>query len=134
MHWFYWKFAEGYIIVKYRSGSILVIICKIFVFSFQDDNFSKFLWIFTKLGVCIDIMEIWFRIVNGQISLIFDRVNCLRYIRFSFPNDNLSSYPIKLGVCIDIVETLFGIADGQISSIFDKVICPWHVLVFISGR
>ena len=29
MHWFYWKFAEGYINVKYRSRSILVIICKI---------------------------------------------------------------------------------------------------------
>ena len=29
MHWFHWKFAEGYIIAKYRSSSILVIICKI---------------------------------------------------------------------------------------------------------
>ena len=29
MHWFYWKFAGGYIIVKYRSSSILVIIRKI---------------------------------------------------------------------------------------------------------
>ena len=29
MHWFYWKLAEGYIIVKYRSSSILVIIHKI---------------------------------------------------------------------------------------------------------
>ena len=29
MHWFYWKFAEGYIIVKYRSCSMLVIIHKI---------------------------------------------------------------------------------------------------------
>ena len=29
MHWFYWKFASGYIIVKYRSSSILVIIHKI---------------------------------------------------------------------------------------------------------
>ena len=29
MHWFCWKFAEGYIIVKYRSSSILVIIRKI---------------------------------------------------------------------------------------------------------
>ena len=26
MHWFYWKFAEGFIIVKYRSSSIFVII------------------------------------------------------------------------------------------------------------
>ena len=30
-HWFYWKFAEGYIIVKYRLSSILVIICEILV-------------------------------------------------------------------------------------------------------
>ena len=29
MHWFYWKLAEGYIIVKYKSSSILVIILKI---------------------------------------------------------------------------------------------------------
>ena len=29
MHWFYWKFAEIYIIVKYRSSSILLIIRKI---------------------------------------------------------------------------------------------------------
>ena len=27
------------------------------VFSFLDDNFSKYQWIFTKLGVCIDIVE-----------------------------------------------------------------------------
>ena len=29
MHWFYWKLAEGYIIVKYRSSLISVIISKI---------------------------------------------------------------------------------------------------------
>ena len=37
-------------------------------FSFPDDNLSKHQWIFTKLGMCIDIVEIWFRIFNGQIS------------------------------------------------------------------
>ena len=31
MRWFYWKFAERYVIVKYRSSSILVIIRKILV-------------------------------------------------------------------------------------------------------
>ena len=31
------------------------------------DNLSKHQWIFTKLGVCIGIVEIWFGIVNGQI-------------------------------------------------------------------
>ena len=28
-----------------------------------------------KLGVCIDIMEVWFGNANGQILSIFDRVS-----------------------------------------------------------
>ena len=28
------------------------------VFAFQDDNLSKYQWIFTRLGMCIDIVEI----------------------------------------------------------------------------
>ena len=51
------------------------------VFSFPDDNLSNFQWIFTKwiftkLGVCTDIVEIWFGIANRQSSSIFDRVIC----------------------------------------------------------
>ena len=38
--------------------------------SFPDDNLSRYQWIFTKLGMCIDIVEIWFGIVNGPISSI----------------------------------------------------------------
>ena len=34
-------------------------------FSFPDDNLSKHQWIFTKHGMCIDIVEIWFGIANG---------------------------------------------------------------------
>ena len=49
------------------------------IFSFPDDNLNKHQWIFTKLGVCIDIVEIWFGIANGQILLNFDRVNCPRH-------------------------------------------------------
>ena len=45
-------------------------------FSFPDDNLSKHQWIFTKLGICIDIIEIWFGIANGQISSNFYRVIC----------------------------------------------------------
>ena len=33
---------------------------------------SKCPWIFTKLSVCINIVEIWYEIANGQISSIFD--------------------------------------------------------------
>ena len=42
------------------------------IFSFLDDNLSKCQGILTKLGTCIDIEEIWFGIVNGQISSTFD--------------------------------------------------------------
>ena len=48
-------------------------------FSLPDDNLSKHLWIFTKLGMCIDIMQIWFGIANGQISSNFYGVICPRH-------------------------------------------------------
>ena len=60
------------------------------VFSFQGINLSvsKSQWIFTKLDMCIDIVEIWFGIVNGQILSTFDSFLCLRpimtvYCRFT---------------------------------------------------
>ena len=37
-----------------------------FVFSFPDDNFSKYQRIFTKLGICVNIVEVWLMIANGQ--------------------------------------------------------------------
>ena len=43
------------------------------------DNLSKHQWIFTKLGMCIDIVEIWFGIANGQILSNFDEVICPRH-------------------------------------------------------
>ena len=35
---------------------------------FPDDIFRKHRWIFTKHGMCVDIVKIWFGIANGQIS------------------------------------------------------------------
>ena len=48
------------------------------IFSFPDDN-NKCQGILTKLGICIDIKEIWFGIANRQISSMFDGVTCLRH-------------------------------------------------------
>ena len=48
-------------------------------FLFPDGNLSKHQWIFTKLGMCIDIVEIWFGIANGQISSNFYGVICPRH-------------------------------------------------------
>ena len=49
------------------------------IFSFPDDNLSKHQWIFTKFGMCIDIVAIWFGIANEQISSNFYRVICSRH-------------------------------------------------------
>ena len=48
-------------------------------FSFSDDKLSKCQGILTNFGTCIDIKETWFRIANGQISSMFDRVICPRH-------------------------------------------------------
>ena len=106
-------------------------------FSFTDYNLSKCQWIFTKLGVCIDIVEIWFWIVMGKFCQFLTELSACNRSVFSFTDDNLSKCQwifTKLSVCIDIIEIYFGIADGQILSIFDRVICPQHVRIFIYGR
>ena len=41
-------------------------------FLFLNDNLSKHQWIFTKFVACINTVEIWFEIANGQISSNFD--------------------------------------------------------------
>ena len=97
------------------------------IFSFPDDNLSKRQWIFTKLGICIDIVEIWIGIANGQFRQILTELSARDTPIFSFPNDNLSKSQgilTKPGTCIDIKEVWFGIAYGQIMSMFDRVICP----------
>ena len=58
-----------------RPSHVRLSVC----FSFPDDNLSKHQCIFTKLGMCIDIVEIWFGIANGQISSNFYRVICPRH-------------------------------------------------------
>ena len=55
------------------------VVCPAIRILFSDDNLSKHQWIFTKFGLCIDIVEIWFGIADGQISSDFDGVICPRH-------------------------------------------------------
>ena len=76
-------------------------------FSFPNDNLNKCQWIFTRLGMCIDIVEIWCGIASGLITSIFNELSARYTSVFSFPDDNLSKYQwtfTKLGMCIDIME------------------------------
>ena len=94
------------------------------VFSFPDDNLSKCQWVFTKLDVCIDIVESWFEIVNGQISSILTELSALNMFEFSFPRDKLSKCQwifTKLGVCIDIVKIWFGLLMGKFQSFLTEL-------------
>ena len=53
---------------------------------------DKYQWSFTKLDVCIDIVEIRFRIANGQISSIFDRVILQQQVSIFASGHNWSKY------------------------------------------
>ena len=82
------------------------------IFSFPDDNLSKHQWIFTKLDMCIDIVEIWFGIANGQIPSSY-LPETRRYLRFQtitwvnnkrFPTNLLYALTLRrkgLGLLID---------------------------------
>ena len=70
-----WLFIPRHTIVAGYYGFTLVVhesVHSSVRFSFPDDNLSKRQWIFTKLGMCIPIVEFWFGIASGQISSIFD--------------------------------------------------------------
>ena len=68
----------------------------------SDDNLSKYQWIFTRLGMCIDIVELCFRFANGQISSIFDSylTTSRGYYRFTLfffcPFERQSYYVMSL--------------------------------------
>ena len=51
------------------------------IFSFLDDNYSEYQWIFTRLGMCIAFI-LWRSALRLQMgkSSIFDIVICLQYI------------------------------------------------------
>ena len=71
-----WRSGLGLLIGKFLQFFIELYAHYTSGFLFPDDYFSKFQWIFTKLAMCIDIVELYFENANGQISSMFDRVIC----------------------------------------------------------
>ena len=79
-----WRSGLGSLIGKFRQFLTELSAQDMPIFSFPDDNLSKHQWIFHQLGKCIDIVEIWFWIANGQISSIVDGVICPRHAHSFF--------------------------------------------------
>ena len=61
-------------------------------FSFPDDKLSKHQWIFTKLGLCIDIVEIspGLGLLMGKFRQIFTELSARDTPIFLFLDYNLS--------------------------------------------
>ena len=106
-------------------------------------HFRMITWVningfFTKLSICINIVEIRFGIANVQISSVSDRdIRPRHFSNFRFwtiISVSIEGFSQGLGMCIDIMRIWFGIANRQISSIFDRVSCPWHVRGFVSDN
>ena len=57
-------------------------------FCFPDDNLSKYQWIFTKLGMCIDIVETsGLGLLMGKFHQFLTAVSARDMSVFSFPDD-----------------------------------------------
>ena len=79
-----WRSGLGLLMGKFRQCFTEFSARDTPIFSFPDDNLTKHQWIFTKLGMCIHIVEIWLEIANGQISSNFDGVICPRHAIYRF--------------------------------------------------
>ena len=111
--------------------AVCVSVCPSSCISFPDDNLSKHQWIFTKLGMGIDIVAVWFGIANGQIHKNFAELSAGDTPIFSFLYDTLSKCQwifTRFSICIHIVEICSGIVNGQTLSIFDRVICLYTIM------
>ena len=60
-----WRPDLGLLMGKFHQFLTELSACDMSVFFFLDDNFSKYQWFFTKLGMCIDIVKLCFGIANG---------------------------------------------------------------------
>ena len=93
-----WRSGLGLLVGKFCQFLTELSAHNMSKFSFPDYSFNKCQWIFTKLGVCIDIVKIWFGIADGQISSIFDSYVSV----FALLDDNFSKY----GFSLDLVYAL----------------------------
>ena len=100
------------------------------------DNLSKHQWIFTKLGMCIDIVEIWFGIANGQISSNFYGVICLRrpYFRFrTITSVNNKRFSPNLLYALTLMRSGLGLLMGKLRQILSELSGRDTPNFFVSG-
>ena len=83
--------------VSCRLSVCLPSVCRMYIFlsifSFPEDNLSKYKWKFTKLGVCIDSVEVWFGILlMGKFHPFLTALSAHDTLVFSFTDNNFNKY------------------------------------------
>ena len=85
-----WTSALGLLIVEFHLFLTELSARDTSIFSFLNDNFTKYQWIFTKLGVCIDIVDICLGMLMVKFRLILIELSAWHTSIFYFPDNNLS--------------------------------------------
>ena len=127
-----WRAGLGLLTGKFCQISA----CDTSIFSFPDDYFSRYQWSFTKPGICIDIVEIWFVIANGHISSIFDShlpVTSLHVHFRMITSVNIIGFSLNLVFALILWRSGLELLIGK-SSIFERAICPQHIRILVSGQ
>ena len=80
----------------------------------SDDNLSKHQWIFTKLGLCFNVVEIWFGIANRQILSNLDGVICAIYFCFRMITQmNINGFSPNLVCALILWRSGLGLLMGK---------------------
>ena len=107
------------------------------VFSFPDNNLSKYQWILVILGMCIDIVEIGLGLSTGKF-VNFSRSYLLEtdlYFPFHIiTRVNVSGFSPNLVFALILWRSDLGLLMGKYLPIFEELSVRDTSILFISGH
>ena len=100
------------------------------IFLFPNNNLSKCQWIFTKLDMCIDAVDICSGIANGKIlsilTVICSPIFCPYFGLWTITLVNINGFLPNLVCALILQRSSFGFQKGKLCYFLTRVICPPH--------
>ena len=94
---------------------------------------SKYQWIFTKQGMFLDIVEIWFRIVHGQILSVFEKrylpATCLYFHFQTITVVNINRFSPNLVCALILWRSGLGLFMGKFHKVFNVLPSTHNMIV-----
>ena len=130
----WWGIMVSHFILCVRP-SVLHQTIRLYIFRFRMIT-CKYEWIFSKLGMCIDIVEIQFGIANGQISSDFysylPKTRPYFYFRM-ITWENISVFPPNLICALILWKSGLGLLMGKFLQILTEL-SAWDKPIFSFSR